>query len=167
MSWWSKYYGSSDKQREASERFWGKVSKGTGCWSWVGFMTKQGYGRHHVGGHVGVRLYAHRISWELRNGQIPDSLCVLHKCDNPRCVNPDHLFLGTKADNSRDMVCKGRHRTIPLKGERNGSSRLTEAQVLSIRSRWPAKTKAALAAEYGVSATNISYIITRKKWAHI
>ena len=90
---------------ERLERF---TVRGPGCWGWIG-ATSSGYGRLGRGGRGEGLVYAHRLSWELRNGPIPEGMCVLHRCDNPPCSNPDHLFLGTKADNNRDMSVKGRH----------------------------------------------------------
>ena len=89
------------------DRFWRKVDKSGECWLWQGAT----YCRMHYGclGIGGRTTRAHRFSWELHNGPIPDGLCVLHRCDVPRCVNPDHLFLGTKLDNMKDRTAKGRH----------------------------------------------------------
>lgn len=87
-------------------RFDAKVERGEGCWVWTGLRTQYGYGTITNG--AGCKLLAHRASWELHVGPIPDGLWVLHRCDNPPCVNPAHLFLGTHADNVRDMWAKGR-----------------------------------------------------------
>ena len=90
------------------ERFWNKVMKiveTDECWEWIAFKNKDGYG---LFGYNGKNQKAHRVSWQLHNGPIPDGLCVLHKCDNPSCVNPNHLFLGTNADNIKDRVNKNR-----------------------------------------------------------
>jgi hypothetical protein len=93
------------------ERFWAKVDKTGECWLWTAAVNSSGYGRLQVGGRggPGVEL-AHRFSWKLATGIDPGPLCVLHVCDNPPCVNPDHLVLGTQSANIRDMVGKGRQK---------------------------------------------------------
>lgn len=95
------------------ERFESKFDKGDGCWVWKAHKNKNGYGQFGVmlegrNGYM-VNRYAHRVSWMLYRGEIPEGLCVCHSCDNPSCVNPDHLFLGTRKDNTQDMINKGRH----------------------------------------------------------
>ncbi len=119
------------------KRFWAKVQKGNGCWLFMGSRYKEpfDYGRFKVVDH---NECAHRFAWKLVNGPIPAGMKVLHRCDNPPCVRPDHLFLGTQADNMRDAASKGRLRTsIPASipesvGEKNGQAKLTEEQVLDI-----------------------------------
>ena len=102
-----------------ADRFWGLVDKTAGCWLWVGYVNNCGYGRLRPA-HSQPKVGAHRLSWELTNGPIPDRMCVLHKCDNPACVNPEHLFLGTVQDNVNDMRQKGRDNyTGRPKGSRN------------------------------------------------
>ena len=95
------------------KRFWPKVEKTSAneCWTWLGAKLPKGYGKIAGRDWRGGWLYAHRVSWELHNGPVQDGLWVLHHCDNPSCVNPAHLFLGTNRDNMRDMQRKGRART--------------------------------------------------------
>ena len=95
----------SDMKQPLGDRFGTKVQSGSGCWEWTGTRTKRGYGQLGVSGKT---KWAHRVSWEINNGPIPDGLFVCHHCDNPPCVRPSHLFLGTHQDNMRDMAEKGR-----------------------------------------------------------
>lgn len=95
-------------EKSLAERFWQKVDKSGKCWIWTGGRTSTGYGIIGKGKRGHGFLKAHRASWIINVGSIPDRLLVLHKCDNPLCVKPDHLFLGTYKDNSQDMVSKGR-----------------------------------------------------------
>jgi hypothetical protein len=92
-------------KRTLEERFWEKVQTGAGCWEWLAVRDRRGYGQLGVNGKT---RKAHRLSWEINNGPIPDGLFVCHHCDNPGCVRPSHLFLGTHQDNMRDMIEKGR-----------------------------------------------------------
>jgi hypothetical protein len=87
------------------DRFWSRVDKTDGCWLWTGWTSRFGYGRIKRDNR---ECLTHRVSWELTNGPIPDGMCVLHRCDVPACVRPDHLFLGTKTDNAADRTAKGR-----------------------------------------------------------
>lgn len=100
--------------RVTKERFWQRVAHSSECWLWTGPKVGRGYGKTHWNGKT---ARAHRVAWEITYGPIADGMCVLHKCDNPACCRPDHLFLGTYADNNRDMKKKGR----TARGEQNGS----------------------------------------------
>jgi hypothetical protein len=141
----------------AEERFHaGYIPEPTsGCWLWLGRPQSTGYGQLHVSGK---RTLAHRYSWELEIGPIPDGMYVLHRCDNRLCVNPDHLFVGTHQDNMDDMVRKGRCPT----GEDHWNAKLTRKDVTAIRKS--TKSQRALAREYGVGQKNISHIITERTW---
>ena len=118
------------------QRFWAKVRRHEGgCWEWGGCLSDTGYGTFYAG-----RVYStHRYSWELHFGPIPTGMCVLHRCDNRACVRPDHLWLGTKAENSRDMVAKGRERVPALRGSAHGEAKLTEDPLLQKHWRIQAK----------------------------
>ena len=149
------------------ERFWRNVQKTSECWNFQATNYK-GYGTLMVAGR---NIAAHRFSWELHCGPIPAGLFVCHKCDNPACVRPDHLFIGTPADNTADMVSKGRAAgpTNPLRGQQNGNSVLREADVRKIRRLYANGThnSGRLAPMFGVSQTTICNIIRRKVWFHI
>ena len=133
----------------------------SGCWIWMGTTDADGYG---VLKSKGKMLKAHRLSYELFNGPIPDDKCVCHSCDVRSCIAPAHLWLGGNADNMRDMNLKGRQ----PKGEAHGMARLTEASVINIRSRAASgESQRALACEYGAGATTIGKIVKRLTWKHI
>lgn len=137
-----------------------KANPDTGCWDWTASKSK-GYGQIMVGEKP---QRAHRVSFEIFRGEVPDDLHVCHRCDNRACINPEHLFLGTNADNTADKVAKGRqHR---LRGTAHGMAKLTEADVLTIRSATHA-TDPELAARYGVGPEAISAVRHRRNWKHI
>ena len=151
-------------------RFWAKVNMVQGkCWEWMATRNLNGYGQLRVKDDYGKwrKGLSHRVSWIIHNGNIPNSLCVLHHCDNPGCVNPSHLFLGTYEDNSRDMITKGRGKPSHLYGEKNGSSKLTREQVSEIRKHLCCgENHYYIARKFGVSHTTIWRIARGKSWIH-
>lgn len=149
------------------DRFWRKVKKTKSCWLWIGSKTPKGYGQINKGGHNGRCVRAHRLSYEIHHGPIPQGKLVCHRCDNPGCVNPDHLFLSTPAGNTADMMSKGREN--PPVGERNGSAKLTCAQILEIRKMYAngEGSMRHIAEIFGVGHDHICRIINRKKWKHL
>lgn len=155
--------------RQVKERFWARVSTGgiDDCWEWTAGCQTAGYGELRVAGRPEL---VHRISWQIHFGDIPGGMYVCHHCDNPPCVNPAHLFLGTPKDNAGDMSAKGRHasHTQPhlRRGTRSGSARLTEGDVLSIRERYALGgiSQRALAVVYGVSEPTIHAVVNRRNW---
>lgn len=154
-----------------SVRFWSYVRRGADseCWEWTGYKHRFGYGMISRVGSGHALLTAHRVSWEFSNGPIQNGLHVLHKCDNPPCCNPSHLFLGTHADNMADAHTKGRLSFPVMRGESNPKAKLTEEQVIDIRKRYAAGgiTIRKLAAEYGVTFAPVQLILAGKTWRHV
>jgi hypothetical protein len=108
------------------------------------------------------------MSWVLANGAVPAGLFVLHRCDNPRCVRPSHLRVGTPKDNTQDMIAKGRWGNPVARGERNGKAKLTEGQVIAIRERFAAgELRNSLATEYGITPGKVGDIINGRTWRHV
>jgi hypothetical protein len=136
----------------------------TGCWLWEGLPNAAGYGRLNIEGRP---TFAHRLSHQEFKGPVPDGLFVLHRCDTPACVNPAHLRVGTKADNSREMKERDRKRgpENPVRGESVGVSKLTEADVRKIRA--DNRTLKAIAADYGVHFSIIWDVKKRVTWRHV
>lgn len=167
----------ADRARPIVVRFWERVDKNGPtvehcpelgpCWIWTGYLNwrRGGYGYIGRGGRQNRTLRVHRYSWELHNGKIPDGMEVLHRCDNPPCVRPDHLFLGDQQANMDDMWSKGRGAT----GERQPSSRLTVDDVREIRRLWAAGglTQRAIGERFGVSGDVVGMIVRRKTWTHV
>lgn len=186
-------HSTAEHPSESTARhFWEKVQKSDGCWLWIGSVhPRTGYGSFRMGSTSG----AHRVSWVLEYGAIPDGLCVLHRCDVKRCVRPDHLFLGTHKDNTRDMLSKGRQasgdrngsrkhpealprgnangaRTHPeriLRGEQRAFTKLTAASVVRILHAYAdgEGSMVQLAKEHGVNPETIRQIITGRTWQHV
>ena len=152
--------------RETKRRFWEKVdvpANEFGCWEWQAAQDEHGYGWFGLDGR---QQRAHRVAWQFVNGPIPKGegahgTCVLHRCDNRACVRPDHLFLGSHADNVRDMVKKGRQ----VKGKAHGRAKLTREDVYAIRA--DTRLQREIAADYGINRSAVSNIKLRKRWAHL
>lgn len=151
-------YGDPYRERPSlSDRFHAAYTKEeNGCWIWRKALSSMGYGAIQLG--VGVTGKAHRISWELANGPIPEGMYVMHSCDTPACVNPDHLSIGTVADNSRDMVARGRS----LRGPKNPNVKLTPEQVQLALNRPEPATE--LAVVLGVNPETIRRIRRAESW---
>lgn len=152
------------KQKTLEDAFREKFTPGhpSECWEWHGQVANTGYGRVSYG--KSRRMLAHRASYQIHRGSIPNGMVVCHKCDNPICVNPDHLFLGTQTDNMADKQQKGRQ----AKGEKSGPSKLTRSQVKEIRAQYQrGALQEDLAAQFGVVRSHISQIVNRKTWKHI
>jgi hypothetical protein len=150
------------------ERFWNFVDKKSQdeCWHWIGQILSNGYGRISLGAKKDGSEGAHRVSWKLHNKKdIPDGMYVMHKCDNPSCVNPNHLSIGTPKDNTQDMIGKGRKKVVSPKGEGNGKSLLDAEKVRLIRSS--TLNHAALGRQLGVSPNCIRGVRTGRTWSHI
>jgi HNH endonuclease len=143
------------RSRPLAERFWEKVEKTDGCWIWTGAKSEFGYGVIHDPASARAQKHkaTHRLSWEMHNGPIPEGSYVLHRCDNPACVNPAHLFLGTLKDNTQDMLRKRRHLV-----------KLTDEQVGELRNRYAAGgvSQTQLANEFGIAQTTVSRILLHK-----
>jgi len=149
------------------ERFWEKVDvvgkRKNECWEWSGSKNKKGYGMFR---YDGKNISTHRCSWILHYGEIPNDLFVLHKCDNPSCVNPNHLFLGTNEDNMKDMAQKGRAGT--KFGTSHSNSKLCEEDIVEIfRLKNDGFLGVEIARIYNVTSANISYILKGKGWKHV
>lgn len=146
------------------ERFWAKVKRVDGCWIWTAHRHDFGYGKIGLGYTSKNSEYAHRLSWMIHNGDIPDGLSVLHKCDNPACVNPAHLYLGTQADNVRDMYARNRwHLKKSRAGEHNSKHKLTKYQVGRIRAM-KGVPGVLVAKVWNVSPCTVSSIRLNKTW---
>jgi len=151
------------------DRFWAKVIKNDdGCWGWTGGTAKFGYGSIRDW-KDGNRLWlAHRLSWTLHNGAIPQGMAVLHRCDNPPCNRPDHLFLGTKADNVADMIAKGRERHIGNANPHPWKAKFTEDHVREIRQRRAAgESYTTISLGMLIPVGTVRQIASRQTWKHV
>jgi hypothetical protein len=164
---------------DVTQRFWSRVDKSGDCWLWMGTRSRNGHGVMSIGKYK--KVGAHRFVWEIHYGEIPPGLCVCHKCDVPNCMNPSHLFLGTRSENIKDMLRKNRH----IKGEQSHNAKLTEEAVRAIRRDYVPRAKGMhrgiwknkgitlpgstedLARKYGVNAMQIERVVKRKTWRHV
>lgn len=157
-------------KENAEDRFWRRVYKTNRCWLWTGGKFRGGYGQFMLGDK---NIKAHRYSFQLHVGGIPDGLFVCHNCDNPSCVNPDHLFLGTPKDNVADMIKKNRR--VDTSGELNGQSKISMKIADEIRhkyslndSKFPGSRKKysqqKIGKEYGLSQAAVGKIIRNEMW---
>lgn len=151
-------------QEELKALFWSRTRQNGKCLEWIAGIAKTGYGAFRFNGH---NVPTHRLAYEFTNGAIPIGLCVCHRCDNRKCVNPAHLFLGTHQDNNRDMWQKGRG--ARPQGEDCSNAKLTAAQVLEIR-QLRASTGLSfrkIGERYGVNPNTIRFIINGRSWKHV
>ena len=158
------------RRQPLAQRFWAKVDTSGKCWLWTSNTDSHGYGQIAMPGPPPrVPSPAHRVSWELHNGPIPEGMNVLHRCDNPPCVRPEHLFLGTRADNMADKMAKGRYgNPLHHRGSAHPAAILNEDAVRTIRALFANGTRQIdLAAQYGMSPQQIFAIVRRKSWTHI
>lgn len=162
---------------DEAARFWARVRKTETCWIWDAGGDRKGYGKFYVG--RGINRQAHRWAWESINGPIPDGMLVRHTCDNPPCVNPAHLEVGTQLDNMRDAVERGRIRrgddhptrrdpSLVTRGEQRTQAKLTEAQVTEIRAlaaEGIARRK--IARMFDIAEVTVRKIVNRETWSHV
>ena len=139
------------------ERFWSKCNKTDTCWLWLGGVDRDGYGYHYI---HSIQYKAHRLAWKLTFGDIPRDLCVLHKCDTPGCINPTHLYLGTRLDNARDRHNRGHS----LVGVKHPNSRLSTEERLNIYNDYISGVggNVRLGRKYGVSGHTILKVVDQE-----
>ena len=163
----------NDFRLTKEQKFLRRVRKTETCWLWIGQLDRHGYGAFRDNSRT---MKAHRTAWEMYRGQIPDNMVVCHNCpsgDNPSCVNPDHLFIGTQGDNTRDMDKKGRRGTtkgykynVDWSGSNNGNAKIDQETADKIRERYRTVriTQSELAREFDVSPATVSLIVTGQRW---
>lgn len=157
----------SHTRAQIEAKFWANVQKTSHCWEWTGTKSKTGYGvlyTPHKTTDSRRRIFAHRFVHELYHGPIPEGMLVCHHCDNPGCVNPDHLWLGSDQENTADRHRKGRTVT----GEKHTQAKVSEADVLLIRAKArTGRSYASLAREFSLSLQQVSRIVRRVNWKYL
>jgi hypothetical protein len=152
------------KKQPLEQRFWSKVGIGrkNECWEWKDYKDKDGYGTFWLDGSD---RRAHRVAYEITKGKIPEGKCCCHFCDNPSCVNPNHLWIGTSKENTHDAI---KNRIFPM-GENHWKSRLTETQIKQIRAlrNQEGKSLAELSNQFGVTKAHIWQVSVGKSWKHV
>ena len=152
------------------DRLFRYIKKTDTCWEWIGAKNYNGYGVLRV---YGRNLMAHRLMWIEHNGPIPEDMCACHRCNNPSCVNPNHMFLGTHSENMKDAYKKGRKGTSwkfiksSAKGEQHWNCKLDDQKVMEIRELSPILSTKVLAARFGVTPKSIQNIVARRTWRHV
>lgn len=162
----SKACRNRGREKPVEEIFWSHVDirNDEECWNWMASLDDHGYGQFgskRLGGHFS----SHRLSYILTNGPIPDGLFVCHRCDNPKCINPKHLFLGTPLDNVKDMISKGRGRYIITRGEDSHFAKISASDVIAIRQ--DPRPTAEIAQDFNISLNQVRRIKSRENWSHI
>ena len=148
------------------ERFWRNVEKTDGCWFWKGTKESNAYGIIQTGGKGAKSVTAHRLSYMMHHGEIPDGYVIMHSCDNPSCVNPDHLSVGTYQENAMDAISKGRHARVAPVGAGNGKAVLNDDKVRYIRAS-SGVSHVNLAKELGVSISCVRGVRSGRTWRHV
>ena len=145
---------------------WFKRDNKSGCWNWTGSKNTAGYGTFQTRETGERQTLAHRISFVFAGKKLRKGQCVLHKCDNRSCINPKHLYAGSRIDNARDLRERGGRKGIcAVRGEEAGNAKLTESDVMKIRRS--KKSHVVIAAQFGISRPHVSYIQTGKTWKHL
>ncbi len=163
----TRFIHGHNKRSTLDKQFWDKMDRSGECWIWQGYRNPKGYGQIRITSEEKTTraVLTHRLSYELTYGPIPNGKYVCHRCDNPSCCRPDHLFIGTIADNQQDMVLKGR----TSRGEHHYHTTLKSTDIIAIRTQYAAGSvsQADLGRMFGVHAGTIGAIIARRTWKHV
>jgi hypothetical protein len=153
-----------NRSESLAERFMSHVAKGPSCWDWQASKMNSGYGQFGI---LGKMRQAHRVSYELHVGPIPDGMSILHSCDNKICVNPAHLRAGTRAENLKEAYERKRRAVPDLRGEKHPGAQITASDAMRMRDlRTTGMTVAAIAKRYGVKRSLVSDVVNKRTWRH-